>query len=185
VSRAGTALALAALVALAACEREARRFTTPVSNSSSNETVPRESSIQPGLTRDDGVKQAATNTSPYRDNAYAVAQGKRLYIWFNCVNCHGGAGGGGIGPPLMDNEWRYGGDPASIFDTIMKGRRNGMPSFGGHIPEDQVWQLVAYVQSMSGGLRQDVAPARSDTLFPAPPENTRTGESQPPQGAPR
>jgi cytochrome c oxidase cbb3-type subunit III len=48
-----------------------------------------------------------------------------------------------------------------------------MPSFGGHIPEDQVWQIVAYVRSMSGQLRKDVAPSRSDSLYAGPPENAR------------
>ena len=81
----------------------------------------------------------------------------------------------------MDSEWRYGSDPASLFQTIMQGRPNGMPSFGGHIPEDQVWQIVAYVRSMSGQLRQDVAPSRSDTLYPGPPENARNKEPQEPQ----
>jgi cytochrome c oxidase cbb3-type subunit III len=165
-------LALAVFLAVTGCEREARKFTSTASNSA-DETVPRQSTNQPVVARGDGVKEAAANYSPYDDNAYGVAQGKRLYVWYNCNGCHGGAGGGGMGPPLMDNEWRYGSDPASIFDTIMKGRPNGMPSFGGHIPEDQAWQLVAYVRSMSGMLRADVAPSRSDTLFPAPPENRR------------
>jgi cytochrome c oxidase cbb3-type subunit 3 len=72
--------------------------------------------------------------SPYDENAYAVSQGKRLYRWYNCNGCHAG-GGGGIGPALMDAEWRYGGDPAQVFASIVQGRPNGMPSFGGHIPK--------------------------------------------------
>ena len=52
-----------------------------------------------------------------------------------------------------------------------------MPSFGGRIPDDQVWQLVAYVRSMSGQLRKDVAPSRSDALSGAPPENERDQET--------
>jgi len=183
VSRALLALAMAAALAAAGCEREARRFTSPVSNANPLD-VPRESANQPAVARLDGVKEAATKNSPYETNAYAVAQGKRLFAWFNCNGCHAN-GGGGIGPPLMDNEWRYGSDPASIFDSIMRGRPNGMPSFGGHIPEDQVWQLVAYVRSMAGQLRADVAPSRADSLFPAPPENARPDSPGRVQGAPR
>jgi cytochrome c oxidase cbb3-type subunit III len=93
-------------------------------------------------------------------------------------------GGGGIGPPLMDAGWRYGGDPASIFASIMQGRPQGMPSFGGHIPEDQAWQIVAYVRSMSGQLRKDVAPSRADTLYPGNPENAREKYSPQPEKAP-
>jgi cytochrome c oxidase cbb3-type subunit 3 len=48
-----------------------------------------------------------------------------------------------------------------------------MPSFGGHIPDDQVWQLVAYVRSLSGLLRKDVAPSRGDTLSAGEAENAR------------
>ena len=54
-----------------------------------------------------------------------------------------------MGPPLMKQEWIYGGEPANIFDTIVKGRPNGMPTWGGRIPEYQIWQIVAYVRSMN------------------------------------
>jgi cytochrome c oxidase cbb3-type subunit 3 len=90
-------------------------------------------------------------------------------------------GGGGIGPALMDEQWKYGSDPASIFASITQGRPGGMPSFGGHIPDDQVWQIVAYVRSMSGQLRKDVAPSRGDTLYPGNPENARPKENPKPQ----
>jgi cytochrome c oxidase cbb3-type subunit 3 len=51
-----------------------------------------------------------------------------------------------------------------------------MPAFGGRIPEDQLWQIVAYVRSLSGQLRKDVAPSRSDGMAGAPPENVRDEE---------
>jgi cytochrome c oxidase cbb3-type subunit III len=88
--------------------------------------------------------------NPYEGQANALADGERYYGWFNCNGCHGGAGGGGIGPPLADSDWIYGGDPGQIFQTIVQGRPNGMPSFGGQIPDDQVWKIVAYVSSLSG-----------------------------------
>ncbi|RYF36408.1 MAG: cytochrome c [Comamonadaceae bacterium] len=109
----------------------------------------------------------------YDDNAYAVSEGRRLYRWYNCSGCHAN-GGGNIGPALMDSQWRYGSDPQSLFDTIVKGRPDGMPSFGGHIPEDQVWKIVAYVRAMGGAVRQDVATSRPDSLYPGKPENFRS-----------
>jgi cytochrome c oxidase cbb3-type subunit 3 len=177
------ALTLAALaaVALAGCEREARRLTSSVSNSAPGENAPRMSTNQPGVALTGGVKQAAENTSPYKDNAFAVSNGKRLYRWYNCNGCHA-SGGGGIGPPLMDAEWKYGSDPKNIFTSIMQGRPNGMPSFGGHIAEDQAWQIVAYVQSMSGGVRKDVATSRADSLYPGLPENARPEQPARPEG---
>jgi cytochrome c oxidase cbb3-type subunit III len=167
--------ALCAAMLLAACEREARRFDAPVRNQSAKEDAPRQGDNQPAMPLQGAVRSPLRVTSPYDDNAYAVAQGKRLYRWYNCNGCHS-AGGGGIGPALMDEKWKYGGDPASIFATITQGRPGGMPSFGGHIPDDQVWQIVAYVRSMSGQLRKDVAPSRSDGLYAGPPENTRRKE---------
>ena len=168
---------------LAGCEREARRFENPASNSKPGAQAQRLSVNQPAVARADGVQEARDTHSPYIQNAYAVNQGKRLYHWYNCSGCHAG-GGGSIGPPLMDTEWRYGSDPANIFASIMRGRPNGMPSFGGHIPEDQAWQIVAYVQSMSGGARKDVAPSRSDGLYPGNPENARSGQPAQPEQKP-
>ena len=169
-----TLLALCLLAsALAGCEREQRRFTTPANNETPTPSAQRASPNQPGVSLGGGVKTAATTASPYEENAYAINQGKRLYRWYNCNGCHAN-GGGSYGPALMDSEWRYGSDPASLYQTITQGRPNGMPSFGGHIPEDQVWKIVAYVRSMGGGVRTDVAPSRADSLYPGKPENFRS-----------
>jgi cytochrome c oxidase cbb3-type subunit III len=166
-------LLLLVVAALAGCEREERHFQAETHNATPVPSDRRESSNQPALAQGGLVRSAASNISMYDDNAYSIAEGKRLYRWYNCSGCHFN-GGGGIGPALMDSEWRYGSDPASLFASIMKGRPNGMPSFGGHIPEDQVWKIVAYVRSMGGGVRTDVAPSRGDTLYPGKPENFRS-----------
>jgi cytochrome c oxidase cbb3-type subunit 3 len=92
-----------------------------------------------------------------------VGEGKRLFSAYNCAGCHQ-HGGGGIGPALMDAEWIYGSHPEQIYASIVQGRPNGMPSFAGKIPEFQVWELVAYVHSMSGQLPEDIAPSRSDEM---------------------
>ncbi len=96
-------------------------------------------------------------------NAYALAEGQRLYTWFNCNGCHGLSGGGGMGPPLRDPQWIYGGSPRNVYDSIVSGRPNGMPSFGGRIPRFQARQLTAYVLSLSNSVPRDVAPGRSDS----------------------
>lgn len=166
-------LLLLPLALLAGCEREQRHFQAERHNAGTNESAVRQSTNQPAMALGGYVKPPAANISMYDDNAYAIAEGKRLFRWYNCSGCHAN-GGGGIGPPLMDSEWRYGSEPAAIFATIMQGRPNGMPSFGGHIPEDQVWRLVAFVRSMGGGVRTDVAPSRTDSLYPGKPENFRS-----------
>ncbi|MDB5912566.1 MAG: cytochrome c class [Ramlibacter sp.] len=166
-------LFLLALMALSACEREERHFSAERQNTGPNESAWRASSNQPALALGGHVKPPAENISMYDDNAHAVSEGRRLYHWYNCSGCHYN-GGGGIGPALMDSTWVYGSDPASIFSSIMQGRPNGMPSFGGHITEDQVWKIVAYVRSMGGGVRTDVAPSRGDNIYPGKPENFRS-----------
>ena len=64
----------------------------------------------------------------------------------------------------MDKAWIYGSEPGNIFATIMQGRPNGMPSFRNRIPQYQVWEIVAYVRSLSGQLPKGVSPSRSDEM---------------------
>ena len=154
------ALRMTALAVLgtAACQREERNFSGMPPSATSTMPATRESGLQPGPS-----VRSASITGPYEQNAYGVSQGKTLYNQFNCSGCHF-QGGGGIGPPLMDDEWVYGSRPENIFETIAEGRPNGMPSFGGKINPDQIWQIVAYVRSMSGLLRKDVATGRNDDM---------------------
>ena len=180
------ALVAAALcgLALVGCEREARRFQTPPSPAAGVGAVqmgslragpaaaPPQSASAAASSVASGVAANTARDNPFEDNAWSVAQGKRLYRWYNCNGCHAN-GGGDKGPALMDAHWIYGGQPAQIVATILEGRPNGMPSFAGRIPEDQVWQIAAYVRSMSGQLRTDVAPSRGDSLSPGPPEGRR------------
>ena len=88
-------------------------------------------------------------TTPFAGAPTPRADGPRLYTWFNCAGCHGGKGGGGIGPPLADNDWIYGGQPENIFQTIVQGRPNGMPAFGSQIADAQLWKIVAFVRTLS------------------------------------
>ena len=77
-------------------------------------------------------------------------------------------GAGGIGPPLIKQQWIYGGEPANVFDTIVKGRPNGMPSWGGRIPEYQIWQIVAFVESLNQKQPQSTISPRQDTIEQSP-----------------
>jgi cytochrome c oxidase cbb3-type subunit 3 len=103
----------------------------------------------------------------YYDNAQAVADGMRLYKQFNCAGCHFN-GGGGIGPPLMDDAWIYGGRLDQIFNSIYQGRPNGMPTWGGKIPDDQIWRIATYVRSMSLPATLAANGAGTPSQHPAP-----------------
>jgi cytochrome c oxidase cbb3-type subunit 3 len=157
------------------CKREQRQFTAPPSTFKSFDVTM--SDIHPGSA---GLPQPLRNQSEER--AYDANEGKRLFSQYNCSGCHFN-GGGGIGPPLMDAQWIYGDSPENIFSTITEGRPNGMPSFRQKIPANQVWELVAYVRSMSGQLRKDVEPTRNDTMNARRSEQ-RTQQVQPKQTNP-
>ena len=171
-----TTIALsAALLLVTACRREERRFRemAPAATATSVATAV---NLQPGPT------YTVTETrSPYGYNAYSISEGKALYNQFNCVGCHSN-GGGGMGPPLMDDKWIYGSDPASIFATIMEGRPNGMPAWRGRIPNYQVWRLVSYVRSMSGQASKDASSGRDDHMFTRESEQ-RLKEEKPKQAS--
>lgn len=93
---------------------------------------------------------ALSIANPYEGNAEAVQQGKQLYIKMNCAGCHAYNGKGNMGPDLTDTEWRYGGLPVQIYKTIRDGRPQGMPAWGVALPPDEIWKLVAYIQSLGG-----------------------------------
>jgi cytochrome c oxidase cbb3-type subunit III len=170
--------AMAVGLALASCEREQRQFRSapPAAERANTVTL---SELQSGA-------QAPVMhvKNQYEESAYAISEGKRLYEWFNCVGCHF-HGGGGIGPALMDDVWIYGSAPENVYATIVEGRPNGMPSFRGKIPDDQVWQIVAYVRSMSGLVSKGAAPARSEHMNAKPPEQSEQAQQPKHAGEPK
>ncbi|MGH9455099.1 MAG: c-type cytochrome [Terriglobia bacterium] len=88
--------------------------------------------------------------NPYEGNPQAVEQGKELFIRMNCAGCHAYSGKGNMGPDLTDTYWRYGGLPIQIYKTLVDGRPNGMPAWGAALPPDDIWKLVAYIQTLGG-----------------------------------
>ena len=87
--------------------------------------------------------------NPYENDKQAVATGGKLFIAYNCIDCHGADGSGAMGPSFADGRWHFGGAPAEVFESIYQGRPDGMPAWGGRISNDQIWMLTAYVRSLS------------------------------------
>ena len=54
-----------------------------------------------------------------------------------------------MGPALSERQFIYGHEPANIYLSIYQGRPNGMPAWGEILPADAIWDLVAYVTSIS------------------------------------
>ena len=98
----------------------------------------------------DPISVAKTIRNPFEGDAGAIAHGQQLFGSMNCVYCHGDGGGGLIGPPLNNRGWRYGGTPAQIYNSIHDGRPKGMPAWGSKLPPDEIWRLVAYIESLGG-----------------------------------
>lgn len=88
-----------------------------------------------------------------------TAAGKRGAGIFatSCAACHGPAGKGNreVGAPdLTDAIWLYGGDEATLTQTVTDSRYGVMPRWGGKLDPIQVKMLAAYVHSLGGGERK-------------------------------
>lgn len=101
----------------------------------------------------------ATIPNPYSGNTAAIEAGRQLFTRMNCVGCHGYDLHGGMGPNLTDTYWDYGGAPAQIFKSIYSGRPKGMPAWGRALTADEIWKLVAYIQSKGGAFPASQAEA--------------------------
>jgi len=104
--------------------------------------------IQAGLPAQHPLRVLA---NPREHDPRAAEEGKQLFVSYNCADCHGGEGSGGMGPSLQDGRWHFGGSAGEVYESISEGRPDGMPSWGGRISDSQIWALVAYVRTLSSG----------------------------------
>jgi mono/diheme cytochrome c family protein len=84
-------------------------------------------------------------TNPYHDQADAIAAGCRIFV-DRCSHCHGeNAEGTKKRPPLKSERVQQ---QASEGDLLVNGNmRKGMPSWA-KLPDQQLWQVIAYVKSL-------------------------------------
>lgn len=72
----------------------------------------------------------------------------------NCAACHGEDGKGMRefgAPDLTDGEWLYGGDKATIVETISNSRFGVMPTWGARLDAPTINALAVYVHALGGG----------------------------------
>jgi cytochrome c oxidase cbb3-type subunit 3 len=84
----------------------------------------------------------------------AMAAAGATHFQTYCMACHGvdGKGMAAVGAPnLTDGIWLYGGDEATLKETVTKGRMGQMPAFQGQLGEQRVRLLAAYALKLSGG----------------------------------
>ena len=57
-----------------------------------------------------------------------------------------------LGAPALNNDiWLYGGDRATIHETVANARRGVMPAWGPLLDEATIKELAVYVHSLGGG----------------------------------
>lgn len=155
----GAVAAVAALLAVGAV-----RAQTPGTNLSSTPGFVATTTLFPGS---GSAPAMSAKAKGYEGNAEHIANGQRLFEWYNCAGCHF-HGGGGMGPALMDNQWIYGGRLDQIHASLVQGRPNGMPSWGHKIPDAELWEIAAYVKSLSASSAAN-GPGQSEPKTPPPP----------------
>lgn len=72
----------------------------------------------------------------------------------NCAACHGEQGTGDVtqgAPNLSDAIWLYGGDAATLTETITNARFGVMPAWGQRLDEADVRAVATYVHALGGG----------------------------------
>jgi len=86
-------------------------------------------------------------------DAALSAAGETVFI-DNCSACHTEAGTGDReqgAPNLTDAIWLYGGDEASLTETVTNSRYGVMPAWGARLGDADVNAVAAYVHQLGGG----------------------------------
>jgi cytochrome c oxidase cbb3-type subunit 3 len=103
----------------------------------------------------DGLTQYVLSLSGADHNAEVAAAHGQTFL-DNCAACHGEDGRGMQeqgAPSLADGIWLYGGEPATIRESISRARYGIMPSFshGGRLRPEDIRKVAVYVHSLGGG----------------------------------
>lgn len=108
-------------------------------------------------------------------DASELAAGKKIFET-NCVACHKADGGGSIGPNLTDEHWILGGGIKNVFNTLVKGGRDGkgMVSWQGVLKPSEMQQVASYVLSLQGTNPADAKAAEGEVWVD---ENTPKSEN--------
>jgi cytochrome c oxidase cbb3-type subunit 3 len=107
--------------------------------------------LEPGQI--DEVVQYVLQLSGQAHDATLAAAGQTVYL-DNCAACHmeDGSGDRSQGAPrLNDAIWLYGGDAATLTETVTNARFGVMPNWGARLSEADIRAVAFYVHSLGGG----------------------------------
>ena len=83
----------------------------------------------------------------YSGDKDAIREGKEIFA-NTCAPCHNADAKGGIGPNLTSATLKYGGTQKDIYESIAKGRPNGMPAFLPQIGSEKISKVAAFLESL-------------------------------------
>lgn len=94
--------------------------------------------------------------NPVEATRESLAAGRQRYV-FLCRQCHGNRGAGdgdmahagGIPSDFTDDVWDHGASDGEIFTVIKEGVSADMQGYGNQLRDEDVWNLVNYVKSLS------------------------------------
>jgi cytochrome c oxidase cbb3-type subunit 3 len=78
-----------------------------------------------------------------------IKKGEEVFV-ANCIACHKENGVGDIGPNLTDKFWIHSkGTPQTNYPVVFNGVPDkGMPTWAGTISTEEIYQVVAYMQTL-------------------------------------
>src|SRR6266567_3198960 len=100
-------------------------------------------------------KEVDKAKSKFIGDLAAIEAGRVLFA-SGCAACHGADALGGRGPNLRERVFWHPVDDETLFKAIQKGLPGGMPP--ANLSEDQTWQVVAYVRSLTAPAIENKAP---------------------------
>src|SRR5688500_1340167 len=123
-----------------------------------------------------GPAKPIPQIEPIEATPQLVEEGKKLYFTAGCNACHGGTGGGGMCPSLINNIWVYGSDDSTLHALVKEGSqamqttygqaRVGkenvvglMMPFGQVLTDEEINKILAYVHSINPTTGKGEAPA--------------------------
>jgi cytochrome c oxidase cbb3-type subunit III len=101
----------------------------------------------------DQVVQYVLQISGQEHDAALATAGATVFT-DNCVACHGEDGKGDRAqgaPNLTDAIWLYGGDTATLTETVTNARFGVMPAWQGRLSEADIRAVASWVHSRGGG----------------------------------
>jgi mono/diheme cytochrome c family protein len=119
--------------------------------------------------------------NPFAKSAEAVVEGRKLFLNYGCAACHGMGGGGGMGKPIIDDEWTFASDDKTLFKLIRGEIPNQtMPNaIGKSMTDEQVWKALLFVRSIYQG-----DPSKIDWVVPPPVSAEMLAAATKPSGDP-